>query len=609
MKKIFFTLFIVSSQILMAQIPANYYDSANGMTGYPLKSELHSIISNNHANQGYDALFDGYVSSDSDNYYENDGSVLDMYSENPSAADPYFYTHNNRTCGSYNSEDDCYNREHIVPQSVFNENAPMVADIHFVVPTDGYVNNRRGSYAFGEVTNASWTSMNGSKLGSNTFGSYTGTVFEPIDEFKGDIARMLFYFATRYETQVDSWSHTMFNGTEDQVFADWFLELLLDWHTNDPVNLREQDRNVACYDYQGNANPFIDHPEWVETIWNPVPDTEDPTAASNLVVSSETSSSFLLTWNAATDNIGVTAYDVYRDGSLIGTTSNTNYQLTGLSPLTSYNVYVVAKDSAGNESVNSETVIGTTTDTGSSTSDELFFSEYVEGSSNNKALEIANFTAASINLSSYAIKKVSNGSGTWIDEYTLSGTIAVGDVFVIANGSASSAILSVADATVGGSPLNFNGNDAIGLFKNGVLIDLIGDPNSDANFAQNTTLRRKEEIHNPNTTFDLPGEWDTFAQDTTDGLGSHAVSVSTSDYESLDFSIYPNPNNRHIFIKGIDDLQDIKVQIFNTQGNLVFQQVISIGDSPSLFTKLSSGVYYVIISSTNKRGIKKLVIY
>lgn len=355
----FFFLVLFSAN-LFAQIPTNYYDDALGMTGFSLKSELHSIISNGHSDQGYGALYSGYETTDSDNYYENDGSVLDMYSENPNGTDPYNYTHGNNTCGTYNSESDCYNREHIVPQSVFGSASPMKNDIHFVVPTDGYVNNRRSSYAFGEVSNPSWTSLNGSKVGSNTYGSYTGTVFEPIDEFKGDIARMLFYFATRYETQVDSWSHDMFNGTEDVVFASWFLDMILEWHYNDPVSQREIDRNNAAYDYQGNANPFISHPEWVTIIWDPTPDNEAPTSPTNLNISNETSTSFELSWTASTDNVAVVGYDIYKNGSLAGTSNTTSFVLLGLNPATSYNVYVVAKDAASNESPNSDTIVGTT---------------------------------------------------------------------------------------------------------------------------------------------------------------------------------------------------------------------------------------------------------
>src|SRR5690606_41593555 len=78
--------------------------------------------------------------------------------------------------------------------SVFNEGSPMSTDGPHVVPTDGYVNGQRSNHPIGKVSSASWTSTNGSKKGSSAVPGYSGTVFEPIDEFKGDVARVYFYF-------------------------------------------------------------------------------------------------------------------------------------------------------------------------------------------------------------------------------------------------------------------------------------------------------------------------------------------------------------------------------------------------------------------------------
>ena len=280
-KKILAFILIALGINSYAQIPPGYYNSATG-NGYTLKTQLKLIISNGHEDQGYDTLYDAYVNTDNDSFYENDNTVLDMYSENPSGVDSYNYNHNDRTCGNYNSENDCYNREHIFPQGFFNEQLPMRTDIHHVVPTDGYVNNRRANYPFGEVTNDTWMSNNGSKVGQNTFGSYSGVVFEPIDEFKGDIARMLLYFAVRYEDEVtdSSWDdHTTtnnpLNGTNDQVYEIWYLQLLYKWHLEDPVSEREIKRNNEAYNFQGNRNPFIDYPEYVDTIWSSVLSNSD----------------------------------------------------------------------------------------------------------------------------------------------------------------------------------------------------------------------------------------------------------------------------------------------------------------------------------------------
>ena len=270
MKKIIslFTLLLFVS-FAFGQIPTGYYNNTSGKTGYVLKTALKTIITNGHTNHSYGSLYTGYQTTDKDLYYENDNSVLDMYSENPAGTDSYFYTHGNRKCGNYNSENDCYNREHLLPQSVFSSASPMKNDIHFVVPSDGYVNGQRSNLPFGEVgSSVLWTSMNGSKKGYNATSGFSGVVFEPIDEFKGDIARCLLYFATRYESQVSSWTYSnVLNGTSNQVYTNWFLNVLLTWNKQDTVSQREIDRNNACYNYQGNRNPFIDHNNFVDSIW------------------------------------------------------------------------------------------------------------------------------------------------------------------------------------------------------------------------------------------------------------------------------------------------------------------------------------------------------
>lgn len=251
-----------------------YYASANGLTGYALKSELHNIIDGHNA-RGYSALWTFYDANSRDVYFENDGTILDIYSENPSGSDPYSYTSTSDQCGSYSGEGSCYNREHSFPRSWFGgSREPMNSDVNHIFASDGYVNGRRSSYPYGEVGSASYTSQNGSKLGSAANGlGYSGTVFEPVDEFKGDLARAYFYMATRYEDVIAGWetnsthSDAVLNGSSNQVFETWFLNMLLNWHTNDPVSQMEIDRNDAAHSYQGNRNPFIDHPELVNAIW------------------------------------------------------------------------------------------------------------------------------------------------------------------------------------------------------------------------------------------------------------------------------------------------------------------------------------------------------
>ena len=251
-----------------------YYAAAAGLTGFELKTALHGIIAD-HQSRGYRAIWGFIDEHDRDLWFEADGSVLDIYSENPSGQDSYSYAGPSQQCGGFRGEGSCYNREHSFPKSWFGGAVePMNSDIHHIFPTDGYVNNRRSSYPFGEVRDASFTSTNGSRLGTAEPGSgYSDIVFEPNAAFKGDLARAYFYLATRYEDRIAGWQRNgasadaVLDGSSDQVFEDWFLDLLIDWHQNDPVSPKESARNDAAFDYQGNRNPFVDHPELVEQVW------------------------------------------------------------------------------------------------------------------------------------------------------------------------------------------------------------------------------------------------------------------------------------------------------------------------------------------------------
>ena len=129
--------------------------------------------------------------------------------------------------------------------------------------------DKNGVYPFGEVNTASWTSQNGSKLGTckSSLG-YVGTVFEPIDEYKGDFARAMMYMSVRYYTEDDNWGTS--GMTNKSEILPWAIQMLLDWSDNDPVSQKEIDRNNVIYsDYQHNRNPFIDHPEYARMIWDP----------------------------------------------------------------------------------------------------------------------------------------------------------------------------------------------------------------------------------------------------------------------------------------------------------------------------------------------------
>lgn len=296
-KTLFLFPIFIGSILAQAQAPTNYYSSAVGK-GYALKNQLHQIIKTNHIDKGYNGLGGLYAKNDvkngfQDNYYENDGTLLDIYSENPTGKDPYTFKPGG-SMGSGANEGSAYNREHLVPQSFFSEKYPMRSDAFHVWPADSKVNGWRSNFAMGTVANKEnaspcnsgasnmpCVSKNGSAKGKLE-GNSNITVFEPIDEFKGDVARAFLYFVTRYETQINGFVNStksnvkdMFDGSNDKVFNDTFLKIMLSWHQNDPVSPKEVDMNELIYNYQGNRNPFIDHPEFVTQIWDNVLSTED----------------------------------------------------------------------------------------------------------------------------------------------------------------------------------------------------------------------------------------------------------------------------------------------------------------------------------------------
>ena len=366
MKKFTTLLLGFMFSLALAQAPAGYYNGTEGLTGATLKTKLSEIITAGHKDNGYDGLYNGYPTTDSDHFYENDGTVLDMYSENPTGTDPYTYRHGIKKCGNYSVEGDCYNREHIVPQSFFNQQSPMRGDIHFVRPTDGKVNGMRSNYPFGAVNSPSFTSKNGTKVGPSSSPGYGGTVAEPIDEFKGDIARMVFYFVTRYESRLSSFSTgNMLGGSPYPGLQAWEKDVLLAWSIQDPVSPTEIERNNASHVFQKNRNPFIDHPEWVQLIWgSQTVDTQAPSAPTNLAVLSTSTASANLSWTASTDNVGVSYYRIFVNGVFHSNSNATTATVSGLAQGTTYTFYVIAVDAANNASPQSNTATGTTlTDT------------------------------------------------------------------------------------------------------------------------------------------------------------------------------------------------------------------------------------------------------
>ena len=264
MKRIVLSIFVcavVASTALYADIPAGYYNSADSKKGSALLSALHNCI-DGHTTLSYKSLENYYEDTD----WTSDGYVWDMYS-----TCKFTMSDGN---GSQKKVCDAWNKEHSVPQSWFNEQSPMKSDLFHVYPTDARVNNFRGNMPYGETSNRSYIDGDSHALGyigSSSFSGYTGKVFEPIDEYKGDFARTYFYMVARYldknfnQSENGKVVFTYSGGTAG--LTTYAINLFLKWHRQDPVSKKEIDRNDAVYKHQKNRNPFIDYPYLAEYIW------------------------------------------------------------------------------------------------------------------------------------------------------------------------------------------------------------------------------------------------------------------------------------------------------------------------------------------------------
>lgn len=257
-------LFLFTATLSFSQPPASYYAPAEGKSGNALRVAMHNIIKEP-AVVTYDELWGSFYSTD---MRPDTNMVWDMYSDQPGSTPAYYFAFGSDKCGNYGGEGDCYNREHSVPKSWFGTSSPppaMYTDLFHLIPTDGYVNSLRGNLPFGKVIQATWTSTNGSKKGTSNIPGYSGKVFEPIDSFKGDFARIYFYMAVCYMDK-NLGLETLSNFTGGDL-KPWAQQLFLEWAAMDPVSQKEINRNNAVHQIQNNRNPFVDYPELAEMIF------------------------------------------------------------------------------------------------------------------------------------------------------------------------------------------------------------------------------------------------------------------------------------------------------------------------------------------------------
>ena len=272
MKKcLFLTItLLISAVSVLAQDVNDYYHRAVGLRGVALQDTLHEIIKG-HERQTYDDLRYIYVMLDT---FPN-GEIWDIYTDSCHWRPNEYNALPLRAGAAF--ECDCMQREHSFCNSWMGgtgaysiSNEPFFSDLFQIYPTDGYVNQLRNDNPYGVVSadETVRTFANGGKLGQNSYpGAPEVTAYEPVDAYKGDIARSFFYMAVRYKYEDETF---MEDGpmTFRSQLKDWALEMLLAWHRLDPVSAKERNRNEGIYrNWQGNRNPFIDFPELANLIW------------------------------------------------------------------------------------------------------------------------------------------------------------------------------------------------------------------------------------------------------------------------------------------------------------------------------------------------------
>lgn len=238
----------------LGQIPTGYYNSANGLEETALKDALNDII-DGHTKFSYSNVWN--ILKETDRDPNNPNNVILLYT-GWSVNGPAGYNNGNG-----------WNREHVWAKSHgnFGTSKGPGTDVHMLRPCDISVNSARGNRYFGEGDTPYYDAD-----GPTDCFTSGSNIWEPRDEVKGDVARIMFYMATRYEGE---------HGEVDLELVDYIpsnsqssqpihgiLSVLLQWHEEDPVDDWERNRNnIIYYSYQHNRNPFIDHPEYANLIW------------------------------------------------------------------------------------------------------------------------------------------------------------------------------------------------------------------------------------------------------------------------------------------------------------------------------------------------------
>ena len=448
-KVVLFSLFGTTATA-QAGIPAGYYDSANTSTQAALHSSLHEII-DDHQRFPYTSsstdTWDILESADQDP--DNSGNVIDIYK--------------NASYPKMGGGNTMYNREHSWPKSygfpTDGSSNYAYTDTHHLFISDSSYNSSRSNKPYDNCTSGCTekpTEVNNGRGGAGqsswTAGSYTAGSWQTWDGRKGDVARALMYMAVRYEGGnhgITGHAEPDLILTDDRALIDssntgsnisvaymGLKSVLIQWHKEDPVDSFEQQHNDTVYMFQGNRNPFVDHPEWVACVFENIcnggsGDITPPEVPTGLSATGG-DYSVSLSWTPNTDS-DILGYNVYRattaGGSYVKANTSvvtaTSYTDSNLNAETTYYYTIAAVDTSYNEStkgfeVSATTNVGAPAPEVSAWINEIHYDN--DGTDSQEDVEIAGNAGA--NLSGWSLVGYNGNGGSSYSTVNLSGTFA-----------------------------------------------------------------------------------------------------------------------------------------------------------------------------------------
>lgn len=463
-------LLILASGAVFAQPPSGYYDSVDDSSSVALRQSLHPVID--------DHTRFPYTSSSTDTW-----DILNLADEDPNDTGRVVDIYKNASYAKISGGSGAYNREHSWPKSYgfpsnVSSNYPYTDAHHLFVSDSGYNSSRSNKpYRTCDAGCSEKTTnfTDGRGGGSGTYagnsnwteGSYTQGTWETWIGRRGDVARALMYLDVRYEggshgvtghdepdlilTDIESLIAASNTGSNESSAYMGMLSTLILWHQQDPVDSREIWRNEVVYSFQGNRNPFIDHPEWVDCLFldqcsGGGPDVTPPAPPTGLTATGG-DGQVELSWSPNGES-DLSGYNVYRATASGGpyTKINTSqvvgeaYTDTGLTNGTSYYYVITALDTSGNESGDSTEAVAVPQAGGGGGGGGIVISEVfydAPGSDNGlEWVELFNTGSSAVDLSGYSLG--AGGTSYTYSTVQLSGTIQPGATFVVGGPTSSS---------------------------------------------------------------------------------------------------------------------------------------------------------------------------